>query len=101
AGQIDFDKLSHPEIVRVIQTFPGTWSKTPSGEASGIRIDYHSQFDGMKLRCWAGEAPPNCKIIEETVEVPAQPATTRTVRKLVCANSERIQSQYEKSTAND
>ena len=87
AGQIDFDRLSHPEIIRVIQAFPGTWEKTPSAESSGTRIDYKTEFSGMKLRCWAGEPPPSCKIVEETVEVPAQPATTRTVRKLVCSEA--------------
>jgi len=100
-SQIDFDTLSHPEIIRVIQAFPGTWVKKPSNESSGTRIDYETEFDGMKLRCWAGEPPPSCKIVEETVEVPAQPASTRTVRKLVCANTERIQSHYEKITAID
>jgi len=94
-GQIDFDKLSHPEIIRVIQTFPGAWNKTPSSESSGTRIDYVSEFDGMKIRCWAGEPPPSCKIVEETVEVPAQPATTKTVRKLVCAD--RAQAAIDRS----
>src|SRR5205814_769409 len=84
-GNIDFDRLTHSEIVRVIQTFPGTWTKTPSASHDNDpRIDYSTTYDGMKLRCWAGQPPPNCKIVEETVEVPPQPATTKTVRKLVC-----------------
>jgi len=87
-GGIDFDMLTHSEIVRVIQAFPGTWEKRPSAAATADpRIDYSTTYDGLKLRCWAGQPPPNCKIVEETVEVPAQPATKKTGRKLVCTEA--------------
>lgn len=85
-GGIDFDNLPHDKIVQVIQAFPGTWSKEPNGPMSD-RIDYQTVFSGTRLRCWAGEPPPNCKIVEELVNVPAQPATTKVVRKLVCSQS--------------
>jgi len=80
--KVDFDQLSHADVIRVVQALPGKWSKTLS-TVSG-RIDYTAQIDGMTIRCWAGEPPAACKIVEETVVVPAQPATTVTVRRLVC-----------------
>lgn len=35
-----------------------------------------------------GALPETCKIVEEEVEVPAQPATTKKVRKLSCSHAE-------------
>jgi hypothetical protein len=83
ASLIDFDNLTHPQIIEVIKTFPGKWDKTPSS-AKSDRIDYITEFDGVRLRCWQGEPPPSCKIVEVMEDVPAQPASQRLVRKIVC-----------------
>lgn len=82
SGQIDFDRLSHPEVIKVIQAIPGKWDKEPSSE--GTRINYSTKRGDLTFRCWAGEPPPNCKIVELLVTIPAQPETVRTVRKLQC-----------------
>lgn len=82
--QVDFDNLSHPEVVKVIRTFGGKWKKEP---ASDNTIHYTTKLpDGMTVRCFKGQPPPSCKIIEVEEHVPAQviPATVRKVRKLVC-----------------
>lgn len=79
--QIDFDRLTHPQVVEVIKAVGGKWSKTPD---EGGSINYETVIDGVRLRMWRGEPPPNCKIVEELVEEPAQPARMVTRRKLVC-----------------
>ena len=80
-NQIDFDKLTHPQVVEVIKAVGGKWSKTPD---EGGTINYETTIEGIKLRMWRGEPPPNCKIVEELVEEPAQPARMVTRRRLVC-----------------
>lgn len=82
SGQIDFDHLSHADIIKVIQAIPGKWDKEPCSQ--GATINYSTKRNGLNFRCWAGEPPPNCKIIEVLETVPAQPETVRTVRKLQC-----------------
>lgn len=83
-GGIDFDDLPHCDVVKVMLAFPGTWRKTPSF-ADETKIDYTLTLDnGLKVRCWNGFPPESCRIEEVVEEVPAQPAHTRIVRKLVC-----------------
>lgn len=78
---LDFDNLNHAQVIQVLKAFGGKWDKTLNG---GDRVDYRQQVDGVDVRCYRGEPPPNCQIIETTEIVPAQPETTRKVRKLVC-----------------
>ena len=83
-GRCDFNSLTHDEILLVMKAFPaGDWEKSPCGGA-GITIDYNTVFDGMRVRCWNGQPPPSCRIVEEEVEIPAQPARKEIVRKMVC-----------------
>lgn len=83
---IDFDRLTHEQVIKVMVAFQGgKWTKTPN--YNGQSIDYELPLlDGNRIRCWAGEPPPSCKIIEVEELVPEHvfPATTRTVRKLQC-----------------
>lgn len=76
--QIDFDRLTHPQIIEVVKALGGRWSKTPDEDGT---INYEAAFDGLKVRMWRGEPPPNCKVVEEIVEEPARLVTKR---KLVC-----------------
>lgn len=76
---IDFDRLKHQDTIKVIQTFPGKWDKTPSH--NGDRIDYQTKVEGVILRVWAGEPPPTCRIVEEEVFIPAR---VEKRRKMVC-----------------
>lgn len=77
-NQIDFDRLTHPQIIEVIKAIGGKWRKTPDEDGT---INYEATFDGLKVRMWRGQPPPNCKVIEEIVEEPARLVTRR---KLVC-----------------
>lgn len=81
SNQIDFDFLSHEQVIEVIKAIGGKWDKTPSIDAS---VDYVTSVGGTKIRCYQGKPPPNCKIVEVLEEIPAQPARTVTVRKLQC-----------------
>lgn len=82
-GGMDFDWLTHPQVMEVIKAFPGKWEKSVCG-TNEPRINYESTFDGKTIRCWAGEPPPSCRIVEEEIEVPA---TRKTVRRLDCTPS--------------
>lgn len=78
-GQCDFDNLKHEEVLAVIKTFKtGKWQKIPADNA---RVNYVSEFDGVAVRCWQGEPPPNCRIVVEEIYVPA---STQKVSRLVC-----------------
>lgn len=82
---IDFDNCTHPQVIQVIKAFPGRWTKKPAGDA---KIHYSNKFDGMTIRCYAGEPPPNCKIVYEEVTIPAR---TERRAKLICQEREPIQ----------
>lgn len=85
---LDFDRLPHKEVIRVIRTLGGKWKKseTLGGSEVAGRIDYQTSIGPQPVRCWAGEPPPTCRLVEVEEEVPAQviPAHTRKVRKLIC-----------------
>lgn len=83
--QIDFNSLPHTQVVDVIKAFGGKWDKSIS--SGGERVDYNTVCDGVAVRCWNGEPPPSCKIVEEEVEVAAVPAHKKMVRKLVCTDA--------------
>ena len=82
-GPIDFDNLSHNDIVKVMLAFPGKWTKT----INNLRIDYRLQVeDNITIRCYSGEPPPSCQIVEKEVEVPETyvPAHTEKRKVLKC-----------------
>lgn len=79
---IDFNNPNRKQILEIIKAFPGTWHKSLN-ECDAKTMDYKLAADGdVTLRIWGGELPPCCKIIEEWVYVPAQPAR-REIRKVV------------------
>ena len=68
----------------MIKLFPGKWEKRIEGEDS---ITYTREVvNGWTIRCYAGNPPPNCRIVKEEINVPEErvPAHIETVRKLVC-----------------
>lgn len=69
ADRLDFDNLTHKETVSVIRHLGGKWSKTPQ---DGARINYETEIDGMGVRVWKGEPPPNCKMVPVEVHIPAR-----------------------------
>lgn len=84
--KFDFDNLPHEKIVKVMLAFGGKWEKAP-GVVDGT-IDYTATVDGVLVRCWSGQPPPSCKIVEVEEIIPAVPESKRIVRKLVCKEPE-------------
>lgn len=84
SGGMDFDNLSHADVVKVIKALGGKWKKLP---AHNNTIDYETEVNGTRIRCYQGQPPPSCKIIEVEEFVPEQiiPASIRKVKKMVCA----------------
>jgi hypothetical protein len=79
---IDFDHLSRPDLLKVLRVFGGKWDKSP-GYNGGLTYTRQDQVDGFTLRCYNGEPPPSCRIVETVkwVKVPAkrEKVVTRTV----------------------
>lgn len=69
------------------------WSKEYSESGITYRLTLPSvegeEEISMDIHIYAaGEAlPPTCKLVEEIVEVPAQPATTKVVRRVRCSEA--------------
>lgn len=82
-SMIDFDRLTHPQVIEVIKSIGGKWDKEPS--SVGGTINYSTEVNGITFRCWSGEPPPNCKIVEVLQTIPAQPERVVTVHRLQCA----------------
>jgi hypothetical protein len=82
-AQIDFDNLSHDKVIEVIQAIGGKWDKAISASCAD-RIDYKTVKNGITIRCYQGEPPPNCKVEDVLEVIPAQPERTVTRKKLVC-----------------
>jgi|ERR1700722_1194732 len=82
---LDYNHLPHSDVILVISGFGGKWTKTLQDEG---RINYvrDEQINGLNIRCWYGQPPPNCQIIEEEVDVPEEirPAHKEIRRRLVC-----------------
>lgn len=78
---LDFDRLSHDEVIAVIGAMGGKWNKTPGEDAA---IHYETEKNGITIRMWNGQPPPNCKIVEVLETIPAVPERVVTKRKLVC-----------------
>lgn len=81
---VDFNNPNRQQILEIIKAFPGTWRKSIN-DWEKERMDYvrdEKDDSGVTLRIYAGDLPPCCKLVEEWVDVPAQPAT-RQLRKVV------------------
>jgi len=61
---VDFDNLQRPDVVRVLKAFGGHWVKAPS-LSGGIHYTNKVKHDGFEVRCYNGEPPPSCKIVEK------------------------------------
>lgn len=71
------------EDLQKLLTLAPLWKKSPSGKG----IYYEAQPEGgFPLRIYAYDAalPPTCKVIRETVTIPARAEYTEIVEKLVC-----------------
>lgn len=69
------------DLMRVLKAFPGKWDKSV-GEKDAT-LDYTLHRDGEPdIYCKSAPPPPSCQIVEEVVDIPAQPAR-RELRKVV------------------
>jgi len=82
---VDFDGLSHDQVIKVIRALGGKWKKSLNLSSEG-RVDYQTEIDGQVVRCWRGQPPPSCKIVEVEELVPAVniPARIVKVKKMIC-----------------
>lgn len=89
SGGLDFDRLPHKDIVQVIRTLGGKWKKEPVNEN---KITYATEIDGLQVRCWSGEPPPSCKLVEVEEHVPEKVIPAHTVKKtkLVCNPAQKF-----------
>ena len=84
---LDFDYLPHKRTIEVVRTIGGKWKKTPAiCEHLSNKIDYTTELEGVKVRVYAGDPPPSCRIVEVEELIPEQviPAHVKKVRKMVC-----------------
>jgi hypothetical protein len=79
-SMLDFDGLTHNQVISVIKAFGGNWVKERNGED---RIDYTADIDGMTVRCWRVE-------IEELVPEQVIPAHTVKKFKMVCKEPDEV-----------
>lgn len=83
----DLDKCSREEVLEAMELLKaGKWKKSNSS-AEGC-LDYSAEINGVTVRLWGAAPPGSCRMVELIEEVPAQPATTRVVRKLICSGDE-------------
>lgn len=81
---LDFDHATREQVLEVIKAFPGVWDKKINGtDATKMDYERRAQDKGEpRVRIWCGALPPSCKIVEEWVDLPPQPAT-RVLKKVV------------------
>ena len=82
---IDLDNLTREQVVKALQIFPGKYTKTK--QDSGMHYE-RDLGNGLTLRFYNAALPPGCKLVEKTVEIPAQPATTRKVFEIQCGGGD-------------
>lgn len=87
---VDIDQpQSRETVTRIMQALgAGSWDKELCGDDGKVNYITKGFHPIVKVRLWNAPPPASCRIVEEVVEVPAQPATTRKVRKLVCVDPE-------------
>jgi hypothetical protein len=87
---LDINWPSHDESILTIRHFGGSWKK----EYAGTSINYVATVEGVPVRIYAGEPPPNCKIVEEEVVIPARteiiPERVEKRSRLVCVDKAEV-----------
>lgn len=82
----DLNHLSREEVLEAMQCLKaGKWEKSASSMEGCL--DYKAEVLGVSVRLWGAAPPGSCRMVEVLEEVPALPATTRKVRKLICGDA--------------
>lgn len=89
-ARLDFDRLEHAEVIKVVRKLGGKWKKTKNVNANATpTIDYEAEVAGVTVRCWGGKPPPSCRLVEVEEDVPEQviPAHKRKTLKMICTDN--------------
>ena len=73
--------LDREAVLAVKWAFPGVRFEKKLCPGDTTRIDYDAVIDGVKVQIYGAPPPGSCRIVEETVEVPAHTEVKRT---LIC-----------------
>jgi len=84
---IDFDNPSRLDVEKLlIHLKGGKWDKQPGCAEAKVNYETREEFlPGFKVRLWSAPPPRTCRIVEEEIEVPAQPARKEIRKRLVCS----------------
>lgn len=86
-GLIDIDNPSRRDVEKCLYFLKGQkWDKTQNAATQGT-LNYITRdefIDGYRVRLWSADPPATCRLVEEEVEVPAQPARKEIRKRLVC-----------------
>lgn len=86
-GLIDIDNPSRRDVEKCLYFMKGQkWDKTQNA-ATRCTLNYITRdefIDGYRVRLWSADPPATCRLVEEEVEVPAQPARKEIRKRLVC-----------------
>lgn len=89
-GGIDFNRPSREECLQIIRAFRGgRWEKEKGFDDD--KLNYITIIDGVQLRLYGAPPPNSCRIVEELEHVPAQPAYTRVVRRVICPEPKGVE----------
>ena len=85
---LDFDNRPHEQVIAIMSHLKaGKWEKNVGFDGKSVDYTNKTLVPGWTVRFWGAAPPPNCKLVEEEVdvpEVPAVPATKKKVWKMVC-----------------
>jgi len=86
---IDFDNPTRAQAVKLMTHLAvGKWHKEEGPSQDTINYIHDGAGSGVKLRLYAAEPPPSCRIVEVEEIIPAQPEQIVKRRKLVCQEDE-------------
>lgn len=89
---IDIDNTDRAITTALISYLKaGIWTKEPAYNAT---INYvNTTLLNIPIRIYGAEPPPSCKIVEEDVEIPAQPARIEKRKRVVCPSEHQVDTQ--------
>ena len=92
-NMIDIDRPNRKDVEAILRNIPGgKWDKIKGIIEGDLHYTTREEIvPGFKLRLWCAEPPGSCKLVEEEIEVPEQPAIPahKEIRKrLVCTSTE-------------
>ena len=90
---IDIDRPNRKDVEAILRNINGgKWDKSKAMTEDNLHYTTREEIvPGFKLRLWCAEPPGSCKLVEEEIEVPEQPAIPahKEIRKrLVCTPTE-------------